>query len=240
MSPQKRTILLAIGGLVLLTNPLWLFPHEGTAQYTYERSDIAVENGTFEYDGEDLPGFAEENSLNPVGCQPHDDDQPRACAFDLHLVTRDPVTVPGRPEGVFGAEFVRLDGTYYRRIHRVTGSGGNYSGTHDVEPVTPQTILAESAVNISGHASPVSDDLRLEFRIAVTGDSVTSFEDLDENDLGNVYRQNESYYTVVATNQRFIDHGLTFLRYELSRFLLMGIGFVLFIGALFVRTRESN
>lgn len=235
MSPQRLAILLVIGGLMLATNPAWLFPHEGDTRYTYRRSEIRVENGTFEYAGEEIHGFAEQNSLNPVGCQPNDDEHPRACAFDHHLLTHESVTVPGQPSSL-EPDFVRLNGTYYRRLHHINGSDGTYTGTYDVKRVTPETILTESALELSRQSGSVSDALLL--RVAATGDSVTTFEDLDEEELGTVYRINGSYYTVVGTNERIIDHGLTFLRYELPRYLLVGVGVLLVVGALFVH-RES-
>ena len=198
---------------------------------TRDRSTILVEDGPLTYSGVHGPGFAEENSLTAVGCQPNDDEQPRACAFDHHLVRHDPITVPGRPRGTIAPEFVRIDGSYYRRIHRINRSGGTDTGIHAVEHVTPQMILSESTVTLSGQTSTDSD--RLPLRVAITGDTVRSFEDLDEAQLGRIYRSNGSYYTVVVSDERFIDHGLTLLRYELPRYLQMGLGVLLLAGALF-------
>jgi hypothetical protein len=231
MLPRKAvTLLLVIGGTLLLTNPVWLFPHVGETQYTYERSTVTVENGTFTYAGATVPEFAEENSLTAVGCQPNDDEQPRACAFDHHLVSHDPITVPWRPSGVIAPEFVRVDGSYYRRIHSRHGSGGTDTVVHDVERVPPRTILSESAIDLSGQTSTDSD--RLPLRIGISGDTVRSFEDLEETQLGRIYRSNRSYYTVVVTDERAIDHGVVLLRYELPRYLLVGVGVLLLTGAL--------
>lgn len=216
----------------MLTNPLWLFPHEGDTRYTYERSEIVVENGTLAYHGADIPEFAEQNNLNQVGCQPGDEGSARACAFDHHFVNHPPVTVPKKLLESRDAEFVRIDSAYYRRVHRVNGSGGNRTVTHNVERVTPQTVLREAALNISGRSGTVRDDLPLEYRVAVSGDTVTTFEDLDEPQLGNIYRQNESYYTVVGTGEKHIDHGFGFLRYEIPRYILMSVGFFLSVGTL--------
>jgi len=237
MSPRRPVILLLVlGGTLLLTNPVWLFPNEGDTKYTYERSTIRVENGTLTYSGAGIPDFTEENSLTSVGCQPNDDEQPRACAFDHHLVTHDPITVPGRPGGVIAPEFVRLDGSYYRRIRRINRSGRTDTGIHDVERVTPQTVLTESAVNLSSQTNTDTD--RLPLRVAITGDTVRSFEDLDEAQLGRIYQSNGSYYTVIVTDEKSIDHGLTFLRYELPRYLLMGVGGLFLGGALLGYLRE--
>lgn len=238
MSPRSLALLLIISGIVLVTNPVWLVPHEGDTEYTYERSEIRIENGVLTYSGKNGVGSAEENSLNPVGCQAYDDEQPRACAFDHHLASHDPVTAPAGSLGVIDPEFVRLDGGYYRRIHRLNRTGENRTLIHDVDRVTPQTVLAESAVNLSGHTGGVSDRLPLAVQIAITGDTTTSFTDLDEARLGDIYRYNGSYYTVVVTGERVIDHGLAALRYELPRYLLASVGVVVFGGGLFISMRE--
>lgn len=236
MSPRRLALLLvAIGGVLLVANSLWLFPNEGDTRYTYERSEVRIADGTLQYDGADLPGFAEENSLNPVGCQVRDDEQPRACAFDRHLVTHGPVTVPRQSPSVIQPDFVSLDGTLYRRTHRSDGPAENATVTHDVERVSPEVVLEESARPLS-MSSPLSDTLP--YRVAISGDTVTSTVDLDETDLGDVYRLDESYYTVVATDREHVDHGLTWLRYERSRYLLSGVGTVLVVGAIVVYRRN--
>lgn len=219
-----------VGGVLLLSNPLWLVPHEGDRRYTYARSEIVVENGTLTYHGVDAGGLGEENSLNPVGCQFRDDEsqaQPRACAFDRHLVNHSPVSVSR--DGIWSPrpEFVRIDGGYYRRIHQLNRSSQDDIVTHDVEPVTPQTVLAESADNVTGLSRRDTDRLGLEFQVAVSGESATSFEELEEDDLGNVYRDDGAYYTVVATDVETVDHGLDSLRYELPRLLLASVGLIL-------------
>lgn len=239
MSPHRPVrILLVIGGLALLLNPVWLVPHEGQTQYTYERSEILVENGTFAYDGKAILGFAEVNSLNPVGCQSNDDEQPRACAFDSSLVDSGPVTVPNDYRGEIQPEFVRLGDAYYRRVHITNESSEDRVVRHDVERVTPQTVLSDSALNISDPSRFA--DLGLEPRIAATGETVTSFESLDEEDLGRIYRLNRSYYTVVGTDEKVIDHGLGLLQYELPRYLLMGVGLVLLVGVLFLSVGNQD
>lgn len=134
--------------------------------------------------------------------------------------------------------FVRLDDSYYRRIHQLNGSGPNRTLIHDVERVTPQTVLAERAVNLSGHPGVVSDDLPVADQIAITGDTRMSFEDLDEDRLGDIYLVNGSYYTVVVTDERVIDHGLAALRYKVPRYLLVSIGVVLIGWGLFISMRE--
>lgn len=95
---------------------------------------------------------------------------------------------------------------------------------HDVKAVSPRTILAETAVNITGSSASGIGDLPLEWQIGITGDPRVTVEDLDENELGRIFRKNGSYYTVVATDKAVVDHGFTFLRYEIPRFMLMLLG----------------
>jgi len=242
MSPRSSTLvlLLLVVGLLLLANPLWLFPHEGETRYTYERVDLRVENGTITYHGESILGFAEENSLTAVGCQPRDDDQLRACAFDHYLASQAPVTVATAPAGVSRPEFVELDGQYYRRIHRPSGGDGSGSTTYDVEHVAPRRVLAESATDIPGESVSGSDYLPLEFQIAVSGDTERSFVDLAEDDLGTIFVRNDEYYTVVATGDRVFDGGPDLLRYDLPRYLLSLVGLAVVAGAVVVLSRELD
>lgn len=229
MSARRPALVFFAIGVLLLTNPLWLFPHEGDIRYTYERSEIVVENGTLTYDGKGVVEFAEENSLDPIECQSYDDEQPRACSFDSHLATRGAATVPDDFRGRIEPEFVRIDEAYYRRVHSQNESADT-GVTHDVERVTARTVLAESATNISGLSNAFAADLEL--RVAVSGDTVTSFEDLSGDELGNIYRRDGSFYTVVGTDEKTIDHGLPFHPFELSRYALMVVGLVFIVGVL--------
>lgn len=235
MSPRTSVaVALVVVGFLLLTNPLWLFPHEGDTRYTYDRSEIAVENGTLEYAETGVLDFAEENSLNRIECQRYDDEQPRACAFDHYLATHPPVTAPETLRGSIRPDFVEIDGSYYRRIHRQNDSREeDRTVVHDVERVQPETVLAESAIDVPDSTSQRPDDLWLEQRIAITGETETSFEDLDEDGLGRIYRQDGTYYTVVVTGEQHVSHGIDFLRYEVPRYGLALLGLFLAIaGAL--------
>lgn len=222
MSPRRKLALLVVlVGVLLLTNPIWLFPNEGDARYTYERSAIEIENGSLEYVGADVSGFRERNALTPIACQSHEDEQPRACAFDYHLVDHGPITAGNQVSHV-EPDFARLRGDYYRRIVNHSDNDENHL-IHDVEQVSPQTILAESAVNVTGLST--SDlGVPLEWEIAITGETRTTVEELDEDDLGRIFLKDGSYYTVVATDRTPVDHGLTFLRYEVPRIMLMLLG----------------
>lgn len=227
MSPRRLTLLgLGLVGVLLLTNGLWLVPHEGEARHTYERSEITIDDGLLTYEGQRLLEFAEANALVEVGCEPPDDEQPRACAFDAHLVDHPPVSLPNVYAGLIGPEFVEIDDAYYRRVHRTESANGTDVVVHDVDRVSPGTVLGETAVNLTG-VSGSSDDLPLEFRVAASGDTVRKFTDLEADELGRIYRLDDSFYTVVRTDRRVIDHGLGFLRYEVPRYLLASIGLVL-------------
>ncbi len=236
MSPRRTIALLAVVvGVLLLTNPIWVFPNEGDTRYTYERSALVVENGSFVYAGADRSGFRERNALTPIACQLHETEQPRACAFDYHLVDHGPVTAQDQLSGV-EPDFARLRGGYYRRIVNRSVTDDNQYLTHDVREVAPRTILAETAVNVTGSSASDIGDLPLEWQIAITGETRSTVEQLDAHELGRIFLKDGSYYTVVATDDAVVDHGLTFLRYELPRFMLMllgGIG-VLF-GSLAIR-----
>lgn len=196
--PRLATLLLVVG-LVAASNPVWLFPHEGDEQYTYERSEITVENGTFDYRPDDRL-YHHENDLVDVGCQ-RADGFDRACSFDRYLLAHGPVTV--RADGARGhPEFVVLDGDYYRRVAIDEGS----NTTYDVERVAPRELLAAVATNVSIVALPPLDgDLPMPDRVAVTGKTVTTFDRVPADELGLVYRRNDSYYTVVLTTETHVD-----------------------------------
>ena len=69
VSRRTTLALLVVVGLLLVTNPLWLYPDAGESEYTYERSAVTVEDGTLTYDGVDAPHFRRANDLRSVGCQ---------------------------------------------------------------------------------------------------------------------------------------------------------------------------
>ncbi|MHB9288644.1 hypothetical protein ACKVMT_16560 [Halobacteriales archaeon Cl-PHB] len=179
-----------------------------------------------------MPRYAEENSLVEVACQPRDDEQPRACAFDAHLVNHAPVRLPNTNAGIIEPEFVELDDTYYRRVHRLEESNDSQTLVHDVERVRARTLLAETALNLTGRSIESDEDLPPEIRIAATGNTMTTVKELEEDDLGQVYRVENTYYTVVRTDSTVIDRGFTILRYEMPRYLLALSGLLVTVVAL--------
>lgn len=239
MDSRKATVaLLAVAGLVLVTNSLWLYPNAGEVEYTYERSEITVENGTLTYDGVETLEFRRANDLQAVGCQWSDREGERACAFDAYLADNPPVSVPRRRVwGHVSPTFVEIDGGYYRRIHRRNGS----NVTHDITPVSPESVLRGAATDVSDHSTPDRDDAPLEYYVAVTGETVTAEERLDRDDLGDVYRQNGSYYTVVGTDRTVHRPVQGFHQSEPLRYGLGMVGAVLLLAAgLLEVTRRSE
>jgi hypothetical protein len=199
MAPRPRTAaVLLLVGVAALANPLWLFPNEGERQYTYERTDITVENGTLYYEGADVvPSSATYGAdLNGVGCQ-WTDGNGRACAFDHHILADGNVTVEAQvPHGSVGhPDFVELAGSYY---HRNTSEGENGT-TYTLEPREPRAVLAALARNVTGLDDP--GDGRPALTAVYTGDAVTAFErpERDGGPTGSVYLANGTYYTAAVT-----------------------------------------
>lgn len=238
VSRRTQAALLAVVGLLLATNSIWLFPNAGQTEYTYERSEITVENGTITYDGVDNFEFREWNELEPVGCQWRDSEGERACAFDEHLVDNPPVTASRQMAwGRITPDFVELDDAYYRRIHRPNDS----NVTHDVEPVSPETVLAESASNVTGRQVPDRGTVPLADYVAISGETVTSVDRPDRDELGTVYLRNGTYYTVVGTEESVNHPGPDIRRYQALRYVLGFVGVVLLLmGTHMELTREGD
>ena len=229
MRPSRpvRALLLAAVGAALLANTVWLFPAEGDRRYTFDRAEIAVENGTFEYRGSGVRATGHEwNDLAPVGCDAG--GRERGCAFDRHLVAEGPVTLPH--DEIYRSEraFVRLDDRYYHRTSETTANGTVY----DVERIAPRALLAEVATNYSD-VDPSADvsGLPVEARVAITGDSESTIGIPDRDDVGRMYRVNGTYYTVVVTGEGTVD---TPVFAEWMRPLLGIVGMVLLLVALLV------
>lgn len=238
VSRRAQAALLVVVGLLLVTNSIWLFPNAGQTEYTYERSEITVENGTITYDGVDNHRFYRRNELPDVGCQWTDREGERACAFDEYLSENPPVTVSKHMSlGRITPDFVEVDGDYYRRIHRPNDS----NVTHDVTRVPPRSVLTASAADVSGHSVPDRGTVPLEYYIAVSGETVTSFEALERDDLGRIYLQNGTFYTVVGTDRSINHPGPAFQQYQALRYVLAFVGVVLLLmGTHMELTREGD
>lgn len=222
---RHRLALLVLVGLLLVGNHAWLYPNEDDLRYTYERKQIEVENGSLTYHGvEDTLFGGKYSDLNALGCQPPDADA-RTCAFDTYLASHGPVTRTAGNDLFDGPEFVHLADGYYRRVHRSNGS----VRTYDVERVGPREFLAAVAVNLTGADPDDVSDLGVASTLAVTGGTTTSFEDIEDDELGEVYRRGDGYYTVVVTDQRSPDP--PFPLPETLRLFASAVGFLALVVA---------
>ncbi|WP_136716926.1 hypothetical protein [Halorientalis salina] len=201
----RRIALLALIGLLGVTNSLWLLPNEGEPQYTYERAEISVENGSITYRGDSMWAFGHANDLADVDCQ-RVDGESRVCGFDRYLRSNGPVAVETDTASDERPAFVELDGRYYERIR----TENETVTTYDVERVTPDQLLAEIGRNLTGvSADDAASREFLAHEVVVTGESVTTLDKPEDSggtvDTGVVYERDGSYYTVVVTERSRLD-----------------------------------
>jgi hypothetical protein len=204
MTETRRYAALAllVVGLVAIPNGAWLFPNEGETRYTYERTQLVVENGTLTPRAEPLDEYAEFHHLRGVDC-----DRvlaPRDCTLDRYLLSQGPLTVDGEADRVGQPRYTRIRGDYYRRVVAVNGSRTKL----DVRAVDPETVRAELATR----ARPVQPSAVREsqpvYRAVATGEPATSFVAPHEASLGQVYVQNGSHYTAIVTAESELDRPL--------------------------------
>ena len=198
---RRRIALLVVVGLLALTNGLWLFPHEGERVYTYERVEVTIEEGP------DGPMLAHEdaeapwlNDIEGLACQVGSTNGWR-CGFDRYLAKNGPVSVSRGntyPDGG-GPDYTEVSGDYYERVVNETESGVSY----DVRRVDPATVRRAVATDYRG--VDASDVGLLTTEIAITGERVTTRTELDDGDLGQVYRLDDGYYAVIQTDTRVLD-----------------------------------
>lgn len=233
-SDYRTAAALAVLGLLLVTNAVWLFPHEGETEYTNERVEIRVKDGTISYDGKHWGALDHANDIDEIGCQSAD-RRGRVCGFDAYLATEGSVTVTdGEQVRYRTAAYSVIESDYFRRIREPNGSTTSF----DVERVSPEALLAEIATDAPGRpADEVWDGAPLQYRIAVTGETTTTHELLEDDALGTVYRQNGSYYTVVVTRSSTVDRGLP--DSNTTRTLLRWVGLFVLLAAL-VRASEHT
>ena len=199
------TALLVVVGLLLVTNSLWLFPDDGETEYTYERVEIGVEDEQLSYD---RPGrYLSGNDLNRVDCTLTPDS--RLCAFDRYILENGPVTVSNDYDiRTRAPTYTLVDGAYYERVAEETDGEASY--TLALDPVRPEELLSAIATDVSqiDEDDRNFDDIPLEYQIAVTGGSVTTTTHLEADSVGEVFRRNDTYYTVVATGHEQINRPL--------------------------------
>lgn len=215
------TVLLVVAGLLLVTSSLWLFSDDGELEYTYERTEIEVEDGQLSYDH---PGrYLSGNDLNSVDCTLSPDSL--LCALDRYILESGPITVSS-DYGVRtrGPTYTLVGGAYYERVTEETDAEGRY--TLDLERVGPEELLSAIATDVSqiDEDDRRFDDIPLEYQVAVTGETTTTTTHLDADSVGEVFVRNDTYYMVVATGHEQIDRPL----------LPEARGPLFFIGLLFV------
>lgn len=236
MSDIRRvSALLVVVALLAATNSLWLFPDEGELAYTYERTEIEVEDGTLSYAEEPPREFDQQNDMSDVGCTPGLPHGSRACAFDKHIVENGPVTVSGGYGGHIADDppFVYLNGSYYHRVSHVNET--TPGRTYDVEPISPEDLLSEMATNVSSIDPDAVEVSSTPIQIVVTGDEVTTTRNFADRQLGEVYDRDGSYYAVVLTDRNRIDRPL--LSPVTRQLLFFGGLVVLFFSAIDVVVR---
>lgn len=172
MSVLRRAALVALLGVTLLSNPVWLFPYDGERVYTYEQAEIEVTGDGLDYGQPRVGGrTAQLNAIEGIDCQYRQHDG-RDCAFDQHLLADGPVTVPvddaGLPRGDRAADYIEVDGRYYERVENRTDNGIRY----DVRAVEPRAMLAALAFDYrDADGETVRQTAGRGTRVAVLGES---------------------------------------------------------------------
>lgn len=222
----RVAVLLFVLGIAALTNPLWLFPAEGEDRYTYERSEITIDNGTLVYEGRLHNEIgATVGYLNDIDCQGTDGFS-RGCALDYSVTKTGPVTVPesweGRDRPV--VEYAQFNGTYYHRL-RIENATGL---TFDVEQVSPEDVREELAVNVSRSEPDLSQSTHPGYVTAVTGEPVTSVEPpiIEGGFTGSVYQDGDTFFTIAITNETTVNYPVFG---EWTRAVLYFVGLVLIL-----------
>lgn len=83
--------------------------------------------------------------------------------------------------------------------------------------------------------------MALAYYVAVSGETVTSVELLDRDELGTVYLRNGTYYTAVGTDRSVTQPGPDVQRYHALRYVLAFVGVVLLLMATHIElTREGG
>jgi len=198
---SRRIALLVVVALLALTNALWLFPHEGERVYTYERAEVTIEEGPegpmLTYENAEATRL---NDIEGLACQFGSSNGWR-CAFDRYLAENGPVSVSRGNTYLDGdsSDYTAVAGGYYERVVNGTASGSSY----DVRRVDPATVRRAVATDYRG--ADASDVGLLATEIAITGETVTTRTELDDDALGQMYQLDDGYYVVVRTESRVLD-----------------------------------
>lgn len=229
---QFAALALLFVGIAAVPNGAWLFPNEGEHRYTYERSELLVENGTLVSAQVSLREYAEYHHLDGVDCDRG--TTTRDCAFDRFLLAEGPVTVEARDPLVGGPGYTRIGDGYYRRVV-VTNDTRT---TLDVERVDAATVRADLATTAPAVEPGSLEDAPPVYRAVATGEPVTSPEPPHEAALGGVYEQNGTYYTAVVAGASELDRPLVSPTF---RDILSAVGIALLVvAALRLSTRRDQ
>jgi len=223
---RRRLLVLAVVGLALVTNSVWLLPNEGEIAYTYERSAVTVEDGEITYDGREQ--FSRFNHLAAVDCEAADPGG-RTCAFEAYLAAAGPVNVSkagfAHLEGGT-EEYVALADGYYLRTRE---SVDDETLAYDVEPVTAETVLTDTS-----QRPRTSGERFLGERVA-TGETVTTLASPEAvRGVGEMYEVDGSYYVVVVAEREPVDR----VPVQLPRRLIGVVGGLVLAGVAYLLVRE--
>lgn len=228
---QYAALALVLVGFAATLNVMWLFPNEGEHRYTYERTELVVENGTLAYGQSPQQQYVEYHHLDEVDCDRG--TVTRDCAFDRYLLDEGAVTVTARNPFVEGPDYTRIGDDYYRRLVTTNGS----RATLDVERVDAATVRAELATEPPAAGADAVEGAPPVYRAVATGEPTTSRRRPHEAALGRVYVQNGTYYTGVVTASSELDRPLVSPPF---RRLLAGGGVALLVAAVLVLSPDRD
>jgi hypothetical protein len=140
LSDRQHGALLLVLGTALLFSPLYLTALlVGPPSYTYRTAPVHVDGGEVVVEGIDDDDRVT-GRIAGIDCTADGYFESRACALDQRIVASGPVPVEEASEG--GPRYVRVDGTYYRRVVRER-NGTEYLG---LERVTAREALDGAAI----------------------------------------------------------------------------------------------
>lgn len=233
---RRRDAALLVLALVLLVIPFWIGQFDLDAdRYTYERTEVGVENGTIEYVEPTTVPVAHLGISDDLGCESNNaPDEGRLCAFEHDLAESNRSIVTGYTSSSGGVSlswnrryrYLQFPDGVYEQLTRTSNStespselnGEWYPMYLDIREVDPETALRKLSMDASRWSVP--DVVR---RAAETGEASTRGEanvpsDPIRLDDGTYYRVHESDVSDPPTRDRVI--------YLLGRYLapLLGIG----------------
>lgn len=172
-------VLLALVGVALLLNPLYLYPDGGGPERTYEAEQI---------EGESAASDALSRSDDALVC-PHE----RACRLEREVLERGGLEYDGRAREGPRYDVVQLDGRWY--LPRAESSGENV--TLDLRSVDALAAVEHVAVPASDRSPAVVD-------VVESGSTTVHGGALEPASRGEIVRHDGQHYAVVERQYR--DH----------------------------------